>query len=742
MSGIADPIGSDGAGSDDGHLGIEFGPAESGGVVVSDPIERSRFLLSTPDPVDLRDADPGTFRFPADAAVRLRTDRLTLETVVSACVRDDAGDLLARTEHFAEESFDDGTYGVELFAPIKLYLRVDAPFRVVSDATHTRIEFDGATDVTVGARSHHKRPAATITTSDRPRDAMRAVSLLGSALKTSSVERSYPTLRGHPPLVERGDSFDAPAGLARPETGVRIELPATRRHVYAAAPLAYYLGARVVPGATPRVVTDTGLTHDLAPDDDFEAGVERLLKRTFFLDCLTRTEGYYQVDLHERTALESDLGSAVDLDFADLYGRSIGAQLEAYLDVPYRTVEAHAPTWKLTAHVSPAASNVELLPFLANDLAVVTTPSAEPTTGSTTQAEAVEGFLRRPSAAPFPPGRPPSPDPSRDREPAAEAERFTRSTDAGRPQAGSGRARTYVRPPETDAIEQAWVGPGIPIGASKASGAAYRNRLDRDPVEGDIGITVVCNDPRMAAERDAVESVYGSRESLPFDVRTYYELPAAALREVLKNDTEFLHYIGHIDGEGFQCPDGALDVGSVEKVGVDSFLLNACQSYEQGMELIERGAIAGIVTLSDVVNDGAVDIGRSLARLLNYGFPIRPSLEIASRDTYVGSDYIVVGDGSFHVTQVQAALPNLCEITSRGDDYRVEYTTYPVGEFDVGSIVRPILRDDTPHYLSSGTADTFELTEAELDNFLSLENVPVVVGGRLRWSDTLDTDSI
>ena len=742
MSGIADPTGSDGAGSDDGHLGIEFGPAESGGVVVSDPIERSQFLLSTPGPVDLRDADPGAFRFPADAAVRFRTDRLTLETVVSVCVRDDAGDLLARTEHFAEESFDDGTYGVELFAPIKLYLRVDAPFRVVSDATRTRIEFDGATDVTVGARSHHKRPAATVTTTDRPRDAMRAVSLLGSALKTSSVERSYPTLRGHPPLVERSDSFDAPAGLAPPETGVRIELPATRRHVYAAAPLAYYLGARVVPGATPRVVTDTGFAHDLAPDGDFETGVERLLKRTFFLDCLTRTEGYYQVDLHERTALESDLGSAVDLDFADLYGRSIGAQLEAYLDVPYRTVEAHAPTWKLTAHVSPAASNVELLPFLANDLAVVTTPSAEPTTGSTTQAEAVEGFLRRPSASPSAPGRPPSPTPSRDREPAPETGTFTRSTDAERPQAGSGRTRTYVRPPETDAIEQAWVGPGIPIGASKASGAAYRNRLDRDPVEGDIGITVVCNDPRMAAERDAVESVYGSRESLPFDVRTYYELPVAALREVLKNDTEFLHYIGHIDGEGFQCPDGALDVGSVEEVGVDSFLLNACQSYEQGMELIEAGAIAGIVTLSDVINEGAVDIGQNLARLLNYGFPIRPSLEVAGRDTYVGDDYIVVGDGSFHVTQGQGALPNLCEITDAGDAYQVEYVTYPVGEYGLGSLVRPIIDEDVPHYLSSGTADTFEMTESELEEFLSLEEIPVIVDGQLFWSGSLDIDSV
>jgi len=724
------PIGgSDAAPDDGGHLGIEFTPAAAGGLVVSDPIERSQFVLSTPGAVELRDADPDRFRFPADAAVTIRTDRLELETVVSVCVRDDAGDLLARTEGFADESFPAGTYSVELFAPIKLYLRVDTPFRVVSDATRTRIEFDDPTEVTVGARSHHKRPAATITTTDRPRDAMRAVSLLGSALKTTSVERSYPTLRGHPPLVERGAEFEAPAGLEPPETGVTIELPETRRHVYAAAPLAYYLGAKVVPGAAPRLVTAGGFSKELGADRAFETDVERLLKRTFFLDCLTRTEGYYQVDLHERAALESDLGADVGLDFADLYGRSVGTQLEAYLEVPYRVLEAHAPTWKLTAHVAPTASNVELLPFLANDLAVVTTPTADPTTGSATQAKAVEGFLRRPSSPSS------APDPG-------STGTFTRSTDAGSAAAPADRTRTYVRPPETDALEQAWVGQGIPIGASKASGAAYRNQLARDPVEGDIGITVVCNDPQMAAERDAVESVYGSRESLPFDVRTYYELPAASLREVLRADTEFLHYIGHIDGAGFQCPDGALDVGTVESVGVDAFLLNACQSYEQGMELIERGAIAGIATLNDVVNDGAVDIGRSLARLLNYGFPIRPSLEIAGRDTYVGNDYIVVGDGSFHVTQAQGALPNLCEITNTTDGYIVEYTTYPAGEFDLGSLVSPVLPNDQPYYLSSGTADTFELTEAELEEFLSLENAPVIIDGRLRWSETLDLGSL
>jgi hypothetical protein len=128
--------------------------------------------------------------------------------------------------------------------------------------------------------------------------------------------------------------------------------------------------------------------------------------------------------------------------------------------------------------------------------------------------------------------------------------------------------------------------------------------------------------------------------------------------------------------------------------------------------------------------------------LLNYGFPIRPSLEIASRDTYVGSDYIVVGDGSFHVTQVQGALPNMCRITRSGDSYRVDYRTYPVGEYGLGSLVRPILDDDVSHYLSSGTADGFEMTESELEDFLDLEEIPVIVDRQLVWSGSLDVDSI
>ena len=67
----------------DDHLQIEFEAlSDRRGIVVSDPIERSQFTLSSPAPVRLRRADPAAFQFPAAAAVSLRTDRLDLETAV------------------------------------------------------------------------------------------------------------------------------------------------------------------------------------------------------------------------------------------------------------------------------------------------------------------------------------------------------------------------------------------------------------------------------------------------------------------------------------------------------------------------------------------------------------------------------------------------------------------------------------------------------------------------------------
>jgi hypothetical protein len=680
-------------------------------VTVIDSIERHRYTVSTPETVSPTPVDVDNFVFPADAGIAITTKSLTLPTVVAVYVRDaDTGEMLAEAEHFACEELPEGEYSIELCAPIKLYLRVSGSLTVTADATQTSIQFGEETEVLFGGRSHHEHPAGTITTPSDPHAMMKAVSMFGSALKTTSCERSYPSLRGHPPTVELGDELQIPDGLEAPDTGIRIELPAEYSAVYMAAPLAYYLGATVVEGDTPRIVTDTGFEHRLDTARGFEAEVERVLKQTFLLDCLTRTEGYYQVDLHERQALES----MIDIDFTAIYDQALAQQLETYLEVPFSAVEDQLPEWKLTTHVEPASTSVETLPFVVNDLAVVQTPQEPtPVAKSEVQSTAVSDFLR------------------------TETSEFTRS--AGTTSAGP---ESYVQPKSSDSLEQTWVGEQTPIGASKATAEAFQNRLNRTPTTGDIDITVVCNDAEMSEEREIVNEVYGSRDELPFTVTVKHGLTTDELRQLLMSETDFLHYIGHIDDDGFDCIDGTFDATSLETVGVDTFLLNACQSYRQGMHLLEAGSIGGVVTLSDVINSGAVRIGRAMARLLNSGFPLQAALTIARDESIVGGKYIVVGDGGMAITQSENGTPNLCKIKSVGDAFSVEYKTYPTTQRGIGSLVIPIIEGNNNHFLSSGSLDTFEMSKSELEQFLSLENIPVKIDGQLYWSDCVDVDEL
>ena len=677
--------------------------SENGSLDVVDTVERRRYSLSLPGASAPAESSPDRLRFPVDAAVSVATDAIVLPTAIAVYVRDDDGSMLAETGQFANERFPEGTYSLELCAPMKLYAWVRSPVEITADLDGLRIEFPERTTVTLGARSKHDRPAGTITTTDDPEDVMAAVSALGSALKTTSPERSYPTLRGHPPTIERGDRLSIPETLAPPETGIRLELPADYRYVYVAASLSYYLGATVEPGEEPRIVTDSGYTYPLGTGEAFEREVERVLKRTFFLDCLTRTEGLYPIDLHERRALEDD----IDLDFAALYDRPLATQVETYLEVPHAVIEPYVPEWKLISHVAPTADSVEMLPFLVNDLAVIRTPAAHRVPASQPETTAVEGFLRG----------------------------------SGRSASGVATApssmESYVEPETTDSLEQIWVGEETPMGASKAIPQAYRNRLDREQSAAETGIVVVCNAPEMEEEQGLVDAVYGSREELPFDVEIRRGLRTDELATVLEADTDFLHYIGHIEPDGFECPDGRLDATELDRIGVDAFLLNGCQSYDQGMALIDGGAIGGIATLTDVINTGAVAIGSNLARLLNHGFPLRAALEVAKDESVVGEQYIVIGDGGMTIAQAEGGTSCLCEIERRDGEYEVSVKAFVNSEDGMGSLLRPYIDENTTQYLNSGHIDTFTMNGSELDRFLR-RMMPVLLDGTLYWSDELE----
>lgn len=671
------------------------------GLHIHDTIERRRCEILTDGPVEATPIRSDDFQYPVDTAVKFTAKELSLDSITVVFVHN-AGNI-TEIDHFDTVSFGDGSYTLELHGPMKAYLRVDGPIEVHRGINESTVSLDRPRTVRLGARSLHERPAATVTTTTKPKDVMAAVSTFGSAMKTTGSDRSYPTLRGHPPALQEGDELSIPNGIEHPETDIHIEVPESIQDVFVVAPLAYYLGARVVSGNDPRLVAGEE-QYSLVDNASLEESVERVLKQTFFLDCLVRTAGERPVPLYEY----EKVAPALDIDIDSLYGRPGAERLQSYLTVPFEDVVDYIPTWKLVSHVAPHGDSLEVLSFLVNDLSVIRSPP-DRTPPEQSKTEAV--FT-----------------PSARSDGGTGLVRKTSGSDSDK------RAKPRVNPGQTNSLEQAWVGPGMATGASKAIPEAFWNRLDRDPREEEIEIVVVCNDEEMVNERDVVEDVYGSRDELLTDVTVYEEVSTDALSLILGSDIDFFHYIGHVDDEGFECTDGKLDVETLDTVSIDIFFLNACRSYEQGSHLIENGAISGVVTLDDVINSGAVRIGKTLAELLNYGFPLRSALDLARERSIVGSQYLVIGYGNADIAQVESGAPLLADVCSDGG-YHLDVTIYTTSDYQLGSVFRPSIPGVDYMYLIPSTLPTFNLATSTLSDYLASSVFPVRMDGELTWSD-------
>ena len=679
------------------------------GLRIIDPIERCRYDVGTDRPPSLTSVDRSAFSVPVDAAVRVATAQLVFDHIAHAYVRDAEGEMVAEISPGTERTMDEGRYDVEINAPVKLYLQVQGPFTTTVGMDQLTFAFEDASEVLVGARSYHQHPATTLTTTSDPVDVLETLPSLASALKTTSPERSFPTLRGHPPLVTVGDRMDVPAELSTPDTGVRLELPATHRAAHVAAPLVYYLGADVGVGESPRLVTETGFEYALDGAGGFEATVERTLKQAFFLDCCTRTEGHYQVDLHERAAVEAD----VDLDFAALYDQPLAAQLEAYLSVPYDAIDEHLPTWGFTAHLPATEESTAALPFVVDELGIVRTASARKLSSAEVRSAVYSEY---------------DPDDT------------VRASDHGSARGVDDRdVPTLLEVEDTGSIEEAWFGEHAPLHGSKSTVSAFRNALDRTPKEGPIEVVVVCNDEGTAEARDVVDDVYGSRDELEFTVTLHHDLTTSELREVLDSSADFLHYIGHIDGDGIQCQDGHVDARTLDSVDIDAFLLNGCRSYGQGLALIEAGSIGGVVTVADVVDSGAVTVGQAMARLLNLGFTLRAALSVARRTSVVGGHYLVVGNGYVAIAQLEFGSPMVCDIEPTGDEYLLTIESYLSVDGGMGSMVYPAIESVDRHFLYPKNLGPFSLSRDELSRYLDLHAYPAVIDGEWFWRGNDET---
>ena len=421
-------------------------------LTVHDTIEGERMRFRVDREPDLSPALTALFPFPVDRAVSFEAERIDIPEYASVIVRDVDGDHVARLNEPME--FSRGSYCIEVNGETKATLRVtDVEIHASGAAGPDPItlSFDRPRTVSIGGRSLHTRPEATVTVPDDPVALAEAVSVLGSSIKEFTPERSWPTLRGYPPRIERGDSLDIPSPLTAPETGVEVVVRPTYEDVYRLSTLSYYLGARMTIGDAPAIRLDTGYKERLPTEGRaLEERVTELFKTWFFLDTLARTEGYVPSDRYEY----EQIGPELPFYPPNLADRSMSERLMEYLQVDPESVAPYAPAWATQAVLRPTPDAAELLPHLAHVLAPVRVRGAS--------------------------------EPTRPNAPVA----LATSPQAPVESSESGPTTNWVPTPDADPI---------PPNVSVITPAAYENRLERGIASrGEVSVAFLFDDPDRA----------------------------------------------------------------------------------------------------------------------------------------------------------------------------------------------------------------------------------------------------
>lgn len=632
-----------------------------------------------------------SFAFPVERAVVLTTQSISIERYVQTFVRDSAGRLIESVTNNQTVNLEPGDYLVELGLPFKVFLQFEGAVEISLEDGSTTITFPSPIELAIGARSTHKKPRRTVTTTGDPVDLMRAVSTFGDALKTLSPERSFPTLRGYPPLLEV-DSAGPATPEHHPQRDLWIELPPTLGDVIAVAPLAYYLGAGVRAGDSPALVSDDGWHYSIGGDQPLPTAASQLLKQVFLLDCVVRTAGLYPVPLHHRTELERRVSIAPD----ELYHLTPNERLRSYLEFDYTDFEGLIPRWSSVAVLAPGTKAIRMLPHLVKDLALITVTSDS-------SWPAIDGSFRE------------------------------YATRWGSPTSEVGTECGTIAS-ETSPMEWVGVGDGIAPGCTKAIEAAYRNRLAAPERDGDVRMDIVINDTEFDTEGEYLVDEYTDTDEFPIEVNTHRQISKSELEALFKTPIDFLHYIGHCGLDGFECHDGFLDASELTANRVTFFLLNSCHSIHQGYHLINSGSVGGIGTFGQIMDSSAAWLGMTLGKLLSRGYSFSAAIDIVRDDSLSSNQYLVIGAGSSTV-RTPRAIPSLLSIEAESRRLtRTKITYYPTDFGESGTLVKPFINGMDEYGLAPGELE-LTISYEELREFLSLESTPVRLNEELQWSD-------
>ena len=175
----------------DGRIGFE---TDGQTLCIRDALEGETFPIRFDREPEPQPALPDLFPVPVDRAVSLEAESVSLlvETIVT--VRDADGEFVAQLDDSMELPRE--TYYFDVNGVTKALVR--APDAAVSaagmtDSEAVELPFDRPTTITIGARSLHTRPEATITVPDDPAalaEADSVVRLNGRLLLPDDVDES------------------------------------------------------------------------------------------------------------------------------------------------------------------------------------------------------------------------------------------------------------------------------------------------------------------------------------------------------------------------------------------------------------------------------------------------------------------------------------------------------------------------------------------------------------------------
>jgi hypothetical protein len=619
-------------------------------------------------------------------------------------------------EDCSEMDISRGKYVLTLNSNLRVFIRFNGSGTLQRDGYDAiELSFDEPEAVSIRFHSTVGRPGEQITIGSTLEDVAEALPLLSSTIRNSNPDRTWPAVREQPPGIRLGESLSIPDSVKEEhvENDIDLLLPRDLDYLTTSASLVHYLGASITleQGATPTLrLRDS--QEPLGTLPEFQYNAASILRRVFYLDCLARVAGPHGA----RLSLSGHLPE-LGLDADWLYEASLAERTRAYLDAPFETVTEEFPEWNLSMYVDPSYEHVQTLPYLLENLPFIFLPESEELTKGEWISLSMDDSYEHGST---------SLDAAR--EPAAK-ESFTRvqreisNVDLVKPVLGPSRYH-------------GWLADDVPIDVFKTFLEAYENRqkyLDDSP----ISVVAVLNNANMREEHDAAVERYKQRaEELNIDMTVRENITSAELARTFESRNDLVHFIGHSDEQGLECSDGFLSISSVSESNTQTFFLNACGSYHEGVGLVRKGSVAGGVTFEAVTDKQAAEVGTTFSRLMVRGYSLERALNKARQQVMTPKDYAVVGDGTHVVTQSESIVPPHLRLAKDGEEeysLRVSQNA-PQAK---GAQGQERFDDSNGDYHLNSQDRTYQMTRPQLLKNLDIVENPILFDNELYWPDSL-----